>query len=147
MFLHLSVILSTRVSGRHPLCRYPPWADTPPGRHPLGRHPHPLGRHSHPLGKHPPPRQTPPGRQPPHHMVTTADGTHLTSCFCLVSGPDWYLSHNGSDTSTCGRNVSNACKTLDWLLDRFYHAPYTLNETLSLVTDTSLIINNNLVVS
>ena len=140
MFLHLSVILSTRVSGRHLLSRYSPWTDTPPGRHPLGRHPHP-------------PRQTPPsradtsGQTTPHHMATTADGTHLTSCFCFVSGPDWYLSHNGSDTSTCGRNVSNACKTLDWLLDRFYHVPYTLNETLSLVTDTSLIINNNLVVS
>ena len=59
----------------------------------------------------------------------------------------WYLLSNGSDTSTCGCNGSNACKTLDWLLDRFHNTSYTKNHTLSLVTDMNLTMDNNLMVS
>ena len=57
MFLHLSVILSTRGGGVCPSACWdtPPWAGTPLGRPPPGRHP--LVRH--------PPGQTPPGRTPP----------------------------------------------------------------------------------
>ena len=64
----------------------------------------------------------------------------------LFSEPDWYLSSNGSDTSTCGRNISTACRTLDWLLDRFHNTSYWTNKTFSLGTDISLTINKHLVV-
>ena len=59
----------------------------------------------------------------------------------------WYLLSNGSDTSTCGRNVSYACSTLDWLLDRFYKSSYKHNHTLSLETDLNLSFDNILLVS
>ena len=57
----------------------------------------------------------------------------------------WYLSSNGNDTASCGHNISMACKTLDWLLGRFYKGSY--NPTLSLITDSSLLIDNHLIVS
>ena len=65
--------------------------------------------------------------------------------FISVSG--WFLSQNGTDSPTCGNNQSNACKTLDQLLERFYNASYKKNQTLVLHTDFSIIINNNLTVS
>ena len=67
--------------------------------------------------------------------------------FMFNLGPNWYVSSNGSDASTCGRDVSNACRTLDWLLERFYNTSYKMNHTLTLYTDTSLNINSKLVVS
>ena len=77
MFLHLSVIFSGEVSGRHPLgtppMQTPPrqtllWVDTPL----LGTHPGQT-----PLRQTPPGRHTPPGRLP-SKMATAADGTHPT---------------------------------------------------------------------
>ena len=60
----------------------------------------------------------------------------------------WFLSQDGSDTPSCGRNEVSACRTLHWLLDRFYNATGHLNEkTLSLMTDISLVINDILAVS
>ena len=47
MILHVSAILSTGWGGVHT-----PWADIPPGRHPLGRPP-PLAGRPH-LARHPP---------------------------------------------------------------------------------------------
>ena len=60
-----------------------------------------------------------------------------------ISVPGWFLSSNGMDTPTCGNNKSNACKTLDRLLERFYNTSYKINQTLILFTDSSIIINND----
>ena len=43
--------------------------------------------------------------------------------------------------------VVTSCRTLDWLLERFYNTSYRVQKTLSLVTDTSLEIDAELVVS
>ena len=68
-------------------------------------------------------------------------------CVLLISVPDWFLSISGSDSDTCGWSESTACRTLDWLLGRFYNTYYSFNHSLSLVTDTSLGIHSKLVVS
>ena len=75
-----------------------------------------------------------------------AAGIQLRNFFRSLTDSDWYLSSNGTDTSTCGHNVSSACKTLDWLLDRFYTTSDAADDTLSLVTDTSLTIQKDLLV-
>ena len=60
----------------------------------------------------------------------------------------WFLSRDGSDSPSCGTDELTACRTLDWLLDRFHNATCHLNETLlSLITDISLVINDTLIVS
>ena len=82
-FLHLSVILSTGGSGRHPpvdpgqtTTPRGPWADIPT---PLGRHP---PRAETPLGRHPPGQTPSPGQ-----TATAADGTHLTGMHsCHLDG-------------------------------------------------------------
>ena len=59
----------------------------------------------------------------------------------------WYLSSNGHDRITCGQNILNACRTLDWLLHRFYNTCYNMSKTLCMVTDISLVVDDTLVVS
>ena len=59
---------------------------------------------------------------------------------------DWYLSSDGHDTSSCGDSASDACRTLDWLLDRFYQTSYKINPILSLITDYNLIVSYQLMV-
>ena len=73
MFLHLSVILSTR--GVSPLWTETPWIETPPDRNPPDRDP---------LDRDPPPRET-----PDWYLVTAteAGGTHPTgmhTCLWLL---------------------------------------------------------------
>ena len=58
----------------------------------------------------------------------------------------WYLSSHGSDTATCGHNISTACMTLDWLLGRFEKTSNMTNLLLSLITDINLRIDSQLVV-
>ena len=58
-----------------------------------------------------------------------------------------FLLSNGKDTYTCGQSMQNACVTLDFLLGRFYNVSYGNNQTLSLVTDTNLVINKHLAAS
>ena len=41
----------------------------------------------------------------------------------------------------------SACRTLDWLLERFHKTSYKKNRTLSLGTDIDLTINNMLLAS
>ena len=73
---------------------------------------------------------------------------HITfSVFIRVAAVEWYLLSNGSDTSTCGRNVSNACRTLDWLLGRFYNTSLKHKQVLSLGTDIDLTVDIVLLVS
>ena len=65
-------------------------------------------------------------------------GRQLLIFIWCPTDPDWFLSSKGKDTSTCGRNVSAACRTLDRLLDNFFKTSFWTNKTLSLVIDTSL---------
>ena len=67
--------------------------------------------------------------------------------FFRFSVPSWFLLSNGHDTSDCGLTPETACKTLDWLLARFENYSYMIHRTLNLITDTSLIIDQDLVVS
>ena len=68
----------------------------------------------------------------------------LTERFLVES--TWYLSANGRDSFNCGRSISTACKTLDCVLERFYNGSFTTKKNLILVTNSSLMINNSLVV-
>ena len=65
----------------------------------------------------------------------------------MLVDPGWYLSSDGSDTAGCGLSVERSCKSLDWLLERFYNTSYKINERLSIITDSNTIINRPLVVS
>ena len=65
----------------------------------------------------------------------------------IIIVSDWYLSSDGQDTPSCGDSASNACGTLDWLLDRFYQTSYKINPILSLITDSGLTIDQNIVLS
>ena len=50
---------------------------------------------------------------------------------------------NGTDTSSCGRNVPTACRTFSWLLGVFYNESYTNSTellTLNLMLGSSLLI-------
>ena len=47
------------------------------------------------------------------------------------------------DTSDCGKTVARSCKT--WLLGRFHES--TTSQSLSLITDMSLIIDSEIMVS
>ena len=67
----------------------------------------------------------------------------LTERFLVES--TWYLSANGRDSFNCGRSISTACKTLDCVLERFYSS-FTAKMSLILITNSSLMINNSLVV-
>ena len=60
---------------------------------------------------------------------------------------DWYLLSNGHDTSSCGASASKACRTLDWLLDRFYRTSYKIKSSLHLILDSNLIITPEITVS
>ena len=59
----------------------------------------------------------------------------------------WYLSADGHNTDSCGTSTTNSCKTLNWLLGRYYNTSYNINTALILSTDTSLLIDNNILVS
>ena len=59
----------------------------------------------------------------------------------------WYLSDDGHDNKNCGRNFSSSCKTFDWLPGVFYNTSYKSSQMLSVVTDTSLIVDTDLLVS
>ena len=55
----------------------------------------------------------------------------------------FYLMDNGTDTLSCGRNVSTACRTFSWLLGVFYNESYTNSTellTLNLMLGSSLLI-------
>ena len=67
--------------------------------------------------------------------------------FSFLAETYWYLSASGNNTDTCGTTQATPCQTLDWLLGRFYDTSPMLNETLWIVTDTSLLIDSKLVVS
>ena len=60
---------------------------------------------------------------------------------------DWYLSDDGHDNKNCGRNLSSSCKTFDWLLGLFYNTSYKSSPILSIVTNTNVIIDPDLLVS
>ena len=64
----------------------------------------------------------------------------------ILSGSEWYLSQNGHDAAECGRNNVTACKTLVYLLERFYNTSHE-NMTLMLFTDSDLILDYKLKVS
>ena len=64
----------------------------------------------------------------------------------LISDGVWYLSSNGADTRTCGRNVSTARKTLARFLNR-YNNSHGMKNSLSLITDSVFVIDNHLKVS
>ena len=61
----------------------------------------------------------------------------------MKEDPQFYLMDNGTDTSSCGRNVSTACRTFSWLLGVFYNESYrnsTELPTLKLMLGISLFI-------
>ena len=78
-----------------------------------------------------------------------SDGTPLPEghCCSFTVSSDWYLSSNGHDTSSCGESETNACGTLDWLLDQFYQTSSKIKPPLSLITDSDLVIDKKVVVS
>ena len=63
-----------------------------------------------------------------------------------MSDYEWYLSQNGHDAPECGRINVTACKTLVYLLERFYNTSDE-NMTLTLFTDSDLILDYELKVS
>ena len=63
----------------------------------------------------------------------------------MILDSQWYLLSNGTDTSYCGETVARSCKTLEWLLERFHES--ATSQSLSLITDTSLIIDSEIMVS
>ena len=67
--------------------------------------------------------------------------------FLQLLDSDWYLSNSGHDDGNCGKSYSSACETLDWLLGLFYNTSYESSSIFEVVSDTSLVINKNLMVS
>ncbi len=57
----------------------------------------------------------------------------------------FFLLHNGSDTSDCGRSMDSACFSLLQVLSLYYGKPPT--KGLAIITDKSLQINENVMVS
>ncbi len=57
----------------------------------------------------------------------------------------YYLLHNGSDTSDCGKSEDSACASLLHVLMKYYAVPPTGG--LELVVDQSLLIDENVAVS
>ena len=67
----------------------------------------------------------------------------------MKEDPHFYLTNNGTDTSSCGREVFSACRTFPWLLGVFYNESY-INSTdlpiLNLMLGTSLFIGPDILV-
>ena len=59
---------------------------------------------------------------------------------------DWYLLLNGSDVLDCGRNLSAACQSFSWLLDRIREVSSRSEASVSILTDVDLIIDRALLV-
>ncbi len=57
----------------------------------------------------------------------------------------FYLIHNGSDTSDCGKSVDSACFSLLHVLKLYYAEPPTMG--LEIRTDKSISIDNTFMVS
>ena len=60
-----------------------------------------------------------------------------------------YLALNGTDSTSCGHNISTACRTFPWLLDVFYNESYVNNvqlPRLNLITATSFKIGPEILV-
>ena len=61
----------------------------------------------------------------------------------------FYLALNGTDSPSCGQNISTACRTFPWLLDVFYNQTYRNNvhlPTLNLIVATSFEIGPDILV-
>ena len=79
----------------------------------------------------------------------------LMSMSCLVSEADsqFYLALNGTDSTSCGHNISTACRTFPWLLHVFYNESDLNNTThvklprLNLITAASFEIGPQILVS
>ena len=65
----------------------------------------------------------------------------------IFSAAQWFLSPSGNNSLSCGNKINTSCETLNWLLRRFYNTSYMWNETLVLVTNSSLILNDKSTVS
>ena len=61
----------------------------------------------------------------------------------------WFVSKSGMDSDSCGRIVSDPCKTLNELLTIIYHEvyPYVNSTNFYIVTDYFLSINRKIMVS
>ena len=59
----------------------------------------------------------------------------------------YYISENGSDTSTCGKTAGLACKSLENVLGIYYNKPQLPQIGLLIISSKSLTINQRLVVS
>ena len=57
----------------------------------------------------------------------------------VVNDTIYYLLNNGTDSPTCGRSVSVACRTFEYLIDIFYNATHL--SKLHLITEVSIQIN------
>ncbi len=74
-------------------------------------------------------------------------GHHLFRSCCTgqkcgqFSASSWFISAAGTDSLNCGDNSIFPCKTLDWLLSRFYNTSFKLNYTFSLHSDVDLSFN------
>ena len=75
----------------------------------------------------------------------------LTKCQNMIKHifvkADWYLSSHGQDTPSCGESESLACRTLDWLLHRFYDTSNNTSLILQLVSDMIITVDPTLMVS
>ena len=59
---------------------------------------------------------------------------------------DWYLLPNGSDVLDCGKNLSAACQSFSWLLDRIREVSSRSETSLSILMGADLIIDRALLV-
>ena len=59
----------------------------------------------------------------------------------------FYLSNNGTDTSTCGSTIDTACKTLEHVLSLYYNTTGQPQPRLNVMTSKSLRIDQRLMVS
>ena len=79
----------------------------------------------------------------------------MMSMLYLVSeaSTQFYLALNGTDSTSCGHNISTPCRTFTWLLGVFYNESYLNNVTnvklpgLNLITATSFEIGPQILVS
>ena len=71
--------------------------------------------------------------------------------FSFPQGEDWrydiyHISMNGNDTTTCGHSADTACRTLEYILHVYNGRLYSSELGLQIITSTSLVINQSLMV-
>ena len=86
-------------------------------------------------------------RNPVVQHIQNTDAAIIKGFLLSIGYNSFYLSSGGSDTSTCGATTSTACETLEYVLSLYYNTTHKPEMGLEIITSTSLIIDEHIMVS